>query len=59
MKEKEARVPPESGLAVLNGAVLFGHEPTIIASRKTKFTYGLKRKTDGKNKFHIFIEKEE
>ncbi|XP_052791919.1 heat shock 70 kDa protein 12B-like [Mya arenaria] len=65
MKERLLKVkkklvfPPEAGLAVLNGAVLFGHEPTIIASRKTRFTYGLKRKTDGKNTFHIFIEKEE
>ncbi|XP_052791901.1 uncharacterized protein LOC128226043 [Mya arenaria] len=65
MKERLLKVkkklvfPPEAGLAVLNGAVLFGHEPTIIASRKTKFTYGLKKKTDGKNTIHIFIEKEE
>ncbi|XP_069130594.1 heat shock 70 kDa protein 12B-like [Argopecten irradians] len=34
-------VPPESGLAVLKGAVIFGHEPRIITSRICKYTYGM------------------
>lgn len=33
-------VPPEAGLAVLKGAVIFGHSPTIIMSRILRFTYG-------------------
>lgn len=35
-------VPDEAGLAVLKGAVIFGHKPTEIASRISKFTYGIK-----------------
>ena len=35
-------VPEEAGLAVLKGAVIFGHNPTTIASRVCKFTYGIK-----------------
>lgn len=38
--------PPEAGLAVLKGAVLFGHNPQIIASRIARFTYGLKSMVD-------------
>jgi len=33
-------IPEEAGLAVLKGAVLFGHDPNTIASRVAKFTYG-------------------
>lgn len=34
-------IPIEAGLAVLKGAVLFGHNPTTIASRVAKYTYGV------------------
>lgn len=34
-------VPAEAGLAVLKGAVIFGHTPTAIASRVSRFTYGV------------------
>lgn len=34
-------VPDEAGLAVLKGAVIFGHKPTVIAERVSKFTYGV------------------
>eukprot|EP00105_Crassostrea_gigas_P014864 XP_011431685.1 PREDICTED: heat shock 70 kDa protein 12B [Crassostrea gigas] len=34
-------VPHEAGLAVLKGAVLFGHDPSVVASRVAKFTYGI------------------
>lgn len=34
-------IPNEAGLAVLKGAVLFGHEPQIITSRIAKYTYGV------------------
>ena len=34
-------IPPEAGLAVLKGAVIYGHEPKTIAARKAKRTYGI------------------
>lgn len=33
--------PDDAGLAVLKGAVLFGHEPHSISSRVCKYTYGI------------------
>ncbi|KAL4230330.1 Heat shock 70 kDa protein 12A [Mactra antiquata] len=33
-------IPAESGLTVLKGAVIFGHRPIAITSRKSKYTYG-------------------
>ncbi|XP_053376596.1 heat shock 70 kDa protein 12A-like [Mercenaria mercenaria] len=33
-------VPDDAGLAVLKGAVIFGHEPTAITERVCKYTYG-------------------
>ncbi|KAL5011778.1 hypothetical protein ScPMuIL_010329 [Solemya velum] len=35
-------IPHQAGLAVLMGAVLFGHNPNTVASRVTKYTYGIK-----------------
>jgi len=32
--------PDEAGLAVLRGAVIFGHKPKAISSRVTRYTYG-------------------
>ncbi|XP_021373556.1 heat shock 70 kDa protein 12B-like [Mizuhopecten yessoensis] len=34
-------VPQDAGLAVLKGAVIFGHEPRAIKSRVCKYTYGV------------------
>ncbi|XP_052218934.1 heat shock 70 kDa protein 12A-like isoform X3 [Dreissena polymorpha] len=34
-------VPEETGLAVLKGAVMFGHKPNIISSRVMDYTYGV------------------
>lgn len=34
-------IPEEAGIAVLKGAVLYGHDPSIISSRVTRFTYGV------------------
>ncbi|KAH3815787.1 hypothetical protein DPMN_144318 [Dreissena polymorpha] len=34
-------VPGEAGLAVLKGAVMFGHKPDIISSRVMDYTYGI------------------
>lgn len=49
---KHIIVPNEAGLAVLRGAVLFGHDPQIVASRVAKVTYGvntLSKIQDGKD----------
>lgn len=34
-------IPQEAGLAVLKGAVIFGHQPATIAARISKYTYGI------------------
>ncbi|XP_052792108.1 heat shock 70 kDa protein 12A-like [Mya arenaria] len=34
-------IPPEAGLAVLKGAVIFGHSPQVISQRVSKYTYGI------------------
>lgn len=39
--DKKIIVPEESGLAVLKGAVLFGHKPQTITERISKYTYGI------------------
>ncbi|XP_052225821.1 heat shock 70 kDa protein 12A-like isoform X2 [Dreissena polymorpha] len=45
MREKFPRleiiVPTDAGLAVLKGAVIFGHLPTSITERVSKYTYGV------------------
>lgn len=39
---KEFLIPNEAGLAVLKGAVIFGHEPSTIGYRISRYTYGIK-----------------
>jgi molecular chaperone DnaK (HSP70) len=39
--DKQIIIPPESGIVVLKGAVIYGHKPDIIASRVVKYTYGI------------------
>jgi molecular chaperone DnaK (HSP70) len=39
--DKKIIIPGESGLVVLKGAVLFGHNPKVIKSRVSKYTYGV------------------
>jgi hypothetical protein len=39
-------IPTEAGLSVLKGAVIFGHKPRTIKSRKAKYTYGLATTTN-------------
>ncbi|XP_063413069.1 heat shock 70 kDa protein 12B-like [Mytilus trossulus] len=41
-------IPEDAGLAVVKGAVLFGHNPATIVSRKAKYTYGVKITRDFK-----------
>ncbi|XP_062612228.1 heat shock 70 kDa protein 12B-like [Saccostrea cucullata] len=40
-KNNRIIIPEEAGLAIVKGAVLFGHNPKTIVSRKTKWTYGV------------------
>ncbi|XP_061163780.1 heat shock 70 kDa protein 12A-like [Saccostrea echinata] len=40
-KNKKVVVPNEAGLSVLKGAVIFGHEPSTIQCRVSKYTYGI------------------
>lgn len=35
-------IPPETSLTVVKGATLFGHYPSVIASRITRYTYGVR-----------------
>jgi len=39
-RDKRIIIPEEAGLAVLKGAVIFGHNPSAIVARRAKFTYG-------------------
>ncbi|KAH3832465.1 hypothetical protein DPMN_105753 [Dreissena polymorpha] len=45
-------VPPEAGLAVLKGAVIYGHCPTAITERISKYTYGVASRVDFNEKIH-------
>lgn len=40
-KNKNVIIPEDAGLAVLKGAVLYGHEPQNITGRVCKYTYGV------------------
>lgn len=40
--DKRVIVPHEAGLAVLKGAVIFGHNDRVIKSRISRYTYGIK-----------------
>jgi hypothetical protein len=44
--QKNVIVPEDAGLAIVKGAVLFGHNPATIVSRKAKYTYGIKTTRD-------------
>lgn len=45
-------VPKEAGLAVLKGAVIFGHLPTVISKRISKYTYGINTRSVFNPKIH-------
>ena len=40
-RDKKVIVPQDAGLAVLKGAVLYGHQPKTISARVCKYTYGV------------------
>ena len=48
--EKTVICPNEAGLAVLKGAVIFGHNPGAISERISRFTYGTDLIFDGFSK---------
>ena len=50
--DKKLAFPHDGGLAVLKGAVLYGHQPGIIATRKAKFTYGISTKEEFNDEKH-------
>ncbi|OWF41867.1 Heat shock 70 kDa protein 12B [Mizuhopecten yessoensis] len=52
-------VPQDAGLAVVKGAVLYGHCPTSISSRVCKFTYGIAAKATFKPGIHPESQKSE
>ncbi|KAL4236721.1 hypothetical protein ACF0H5_005105 [Mactra antiquata] len=49
---KRVIIPNEAGLAVLKGAVLFGHDSSVITARIAKYTYGLKFRKIYDQKIH-------
>jgi hypothetical protein len=44
--EKNIIIPVDAGLAIVKGAVLFGHFPPRIVTRIAKYTYGIKTTRD-------------
>lgn len=40
--DKTLIFPPDAGVVVLKGAVLYGHTPNLVSSRVTQLTYGFK-----------------
>ena len=40
--DKTLIFPPDAGIVVLKGAVLYGHTPLLVKSRVTQLTYGFK-----------------
>ncbi|XP_060592446.1 heat shock 70 kDa protein 12A-like isoform X2 [Ruditapes philippinarum] len=42
MPDKTIIIPADPGLAVLKGAVIFGHDPSVIQERRCRYTYGVR-----------------
>lgn len=40
--KKKIIIPDEAGLAVLKGAVIYGHNPKAIQERRARYTYGVR-----------------
>ena len=51
-KTKTVIIPNEPGSAVLQGAVIFGHDPSVIAERRCRYTYGIGVATVFDDKLH-------
>ncbi|KAH3852365.1 hypothetical protein DPMN_094871 [Dreissena polymorpha] len=39
--DKQIIVPCDQGLAILKGAVIFGHDPSVMTERRSRYTYGV------------------
>ncbi|XP_045203777.2 heat shock 70 kDa protein 12A-like [Mercenaria mercenaria] len=50
--EMRVIIPEDAGLAVLKGAVIFGHNPRAIVSRVARYTYGIRTNTTFKEGIH-------
>lgn len=50
-------VPEEAGLAVLRGAIVFGHVPSTISIRIARYTYGVKMNTEFDPQRHMESKK--
>ncbi|XP_062582369.1 heat shock 70 kDa protein 12A-like [Saccostrea cucullata] len=46
-------IPNEAGLAVLKGAVYFGHQPHLISERVARYTYGIQTWPKFDEKVHL------
>ena len=42
LPDKKVIIPEDAGLAVLKGAVIFGHDPSVIKERRCRYTYGVR-----------------
>ncbi|XP_060576629.1 heat shock 70 kDa protein 12A-like [Ruditapes philippinarum] len=42
MPDKKIIIPADPALAVLKGAVIFGHDPSVIQERRCRYTYGVR-----------------
>ncbi|XP_045205238.2 heat shock 70 kDa protein 12A-like isoform X2 [Mercenaria mercenaria] len=51
-RDKRLIIPEDAGLAVLKGAVIFGHNPVTIVSRIAKFSYGVRVYRDFQDGVH-------
>ncbi|XP_062613904.1 heat shock 70 kDa protein 12A-like [Saccostrea cucullata] len=51
-EHKKIIVPEEAGLAVLKGAVFFGHVPDAISRRSARYTYGIQTWPEFRPGFH-------
>ena len=40
--EMRVIIPQEAAWSVLRGAVIFGHDPSLIKERRSKYTYGVR-----------------
>ncbi|KAK3085441.1 hypothetical protein FSP39_003325 [Pinctada imbricata] len=51
-KGRRLLIPQEAGLAIVKGAVLFGHQPSAIESRILRYTYGFNLRVPFKEGIH-------
>jgi molecular chaperone DnaK (HSP70) len=50
--DKRVIIPAEAGMAVLKGAVIFGHQPSAVSARVVKYTYGCEDFPDFNPRYH-------